>query len=66
MNTATYRNKAFEAYESGKWEEAAVYYQLAIDAYPEGSGALRNRDLCALENRKDSCIASAAFQRCIK
>lgn len=66
MNSATYLDNATDAYESGKYEEAAVYYQLAIDSYPKGKGVLRNSDLSMLERKKDSCIASAAFSRCIK
>jgi len=59
MTTAKARSAALDAESRLEWGLAADYWQRAIDAYPAGSGALRQRDLEHMESRRASCYASA-------
>jgi len=59
MTTATYRKRAREAEEQGRYALAADYYKLAIDNYPSRGGQLDQADLKQL-NEAYQCASRMA------
>jgi len=54
-----YRKLAIDAENMDDWEIAADYWQMAIDAYPHGTGMVRARDLQRMQDRKELCLLEA-------
>lgn len=53
--TADYRNLALEAEQACKWQQAADFWQAALDNYPPTPGALAKRDQDMMRNRVIDC-----------
>lgn len=62
MNTAAYRTAAQDCEDRLEWLCAAHYWDRAVEAYPEGAGALRDADIAGMKASAAQCRRAAAVQ----
>ncbi len=55
QTTAAYRTAAQGCEDRMEWACAAHYYDKAVEAYPAGKGALRDRDIANLRQSAVAC-----------
>ena len=62
MNTAQYRNEAYDAYNAGQYMKAAMFYRMAIAAYPYPyiTGSLAAFDIDKMNDLIKRCEKLAA------